>query len=307
MRQVCRIVVTTGPDRGKVFEIDEELVHIGRSSENHVVFDDPGMSDHHASLLTRDGRCALYRSGAADVTIDGSEIPVEKWVWLPPNARVQFGRRTACQFSCEETDAPAAAPESTAALSPLQEVESAPSETETGSKKKPEKKAKRKRAVARFITDQGGPLVELGADGHLPELALDDRAENARAQKPREQNPLLLYAALALSLALSMALLLVDPDENSIPAKSKAQARREIETFYGRETEELAAYQRSLRAAHLAHSKRDRKGELREYRKVLNSLNSEDINQHLGVTGHRHTDEQLRKLIGIIISEEAAE
>jgi hypothetical protein len=314
MPHACRIVVTTGPDRGKVFDVEEELAHIGRSPENHVVFDDPGMSEHHASILQREGRFAIYRQKSAEVQVDGGEIPSEKWVWLPTNSRLQFGRRTACQFSYEEigqesgsvpTDDAAAGKSTSSSAAPVGDDGSV---AETGTRKKAEKKTKRKRQVARFITDQGDLLVELGADGQLPELSLDDAATNRdRSAKSKESNPLLLYAVLALSFVMTLALLLLDAGSTSSKGLTKEQARRDIVQFYGREGDELRPFQRSLRAARLAHSRGDYRAERMEYRKVLNQLNSEDINQHLGVTGHHHTDEELRGLIGVLLTEDAAE
>lgn len=311
MRHACRIVVTTGPDRGKVFEIEEELAHIGRSADNHVVFDDPGMSEHHASILQREGRFAIYRQKTAEVQVDGGEIPSEKWVWLPTNSRLQFGRRTACQFSYEEVAseaelAPGAAaqPKTPSAVVVSEDA----SQAETGSRKKAEKKTKRKKQVARFITDHGDMLVELGADGQLPELSLDDAATNReRSAKSKESNPYLLYAVLALSFSLSLGLMLLDAGSTSSSALTKEEARHSIVHFYGKEGDELKPYQRALRAARLAHSRGDLRAERQEYRKVLNELNSEDINQHLGVTGHHHTDEELRKLIGALLTEDAVE
>jgi hypothetical protein len=97
----CRIVVTTGPDRGKVFEVDEELIHIGRADENQIVLDDPSLPDHQASILRKNGRFAIFRPTDAEVQVDGADIPAEKWVWLPNDVRLQFGRRTSCQLTYE--------------------------------------------------------------------------------------------------------------------------------------------------------------------------------------------------------------
>jgi hypothetical protein len=39
------------------------------------------------------------------------------------------------------------------------------------------------------------------------------------------------------------------------------------------------------------------------YRRVLTLLKSEDRDPHVGITGHLSTDEELKRLIGIIISQ----
>ncbi len=311
MPQACRLSITTGPERGKVFEIEDELVHLGRSDENQIVLDDPSLSPLHASILRKNGRFAIYRSGDGEVHVDGSEIPTEKWVWLPSSVKLQFGRRTSAQLVYEEYTGTDGQPTE----APVVEFESVSSDDEDASqeqpsaesagvatKKKTEKK-KRKRQVARFITDKGDPLVELGADGQLPELALQEgQAARERAAKPKQANPLVLYGALTLSFLLTLSMLLIDPAIESRREVSKAQARREIERFYGREGDELKPYQQALRAARLAHSRSDRRTELSEYRRVLNELTAEDANQHIGVTGHFESDKELKRLIGIIIS-----
>lgn len=346
---ICRIVVTTGPDRGKVFEIDEELIHIGRADENQIVLDDPSLPDHQASVLRKNGRFAIFRPTDAEVQVDGADIPAEKWVWLPNDVRLQFGRRTSCQLTYElslddepskssetapsETDSPKPAD---AAKSPIKVRPSAVPQPGSGSanaegastdsgsensvdqsadgaaqasggrKKKSKKKgksAKRKKNVARFITDQGGPLVELGADGHLPELALqDDPTHKEKQPKKKQSNSALLYSALGLSFLSSLAMLFAEVDPPSVSELSKADAREEIVRFFGSDDKDLETWQRRLRAARLAHSRGDNETELRRYREVLSSLKSEDRDPHIGMTGHLSHDEDLKRLIGIIIS-----
>ncbi len=314
MRPACRLVFTTGPERGKVFEVTDELVHIGRSAENQIVLDDPSLAEHHASIVQKNGRFAIYCQPGVEVQVDGGEIPVEKWIWLPSNVRLQFGRRSACQFSYEEDSEPNSPSDGSRADARAGSIESAADSTnaaaessaaETAPKKKADKKPKRKKQLARFITDQGDPLVELGADGQLPELALDEgKSSRDRVSKPKEASPALLYAVLALSLAMSLALLLLDAAPHASTTVSKNQARRDIVRFYGKETDELKPSQSSLRAARLAHSRGDRQTERREYRKVLDELSAEDSNQHVGVTGHFRSDHELKQLIGLILSQD---
>jgi hypothetical protein len=339
----CRIVVTTGPDRGKVFEVDEELIHIGRADENQIVLDDPSLPDHQASILRKNGRFAIFRPTDAEVQVDGADIPAEKWVWLPNDVRLQFGRRTSCQLTYEmslddelasssepatpkgptkvrpsaaapqagtvstdsETDSAGAEPDGGAEKSADQRPEGA-SVADGGRKKKSRKKgksAKRQKNVARFITDQGGPLVELGADGHLPELSLqDDPTRKEKQAKPKQSNSALLYSALGLSFLCSLAMLFAEVDPPSVSELSKADAREEIVRFFGSDDKELETWQKQLRAARLARSRGDADTELMAYRRVLALLKSEDRDIHVGITGHLSTDEELKRLIGLIIS-----
>lgn len=342
--QSCRLVVTTGPDRGKVFDLEEELVHIGRADENHIVLDDPSLPDHQASVLRKNGRFAIFRPSDSDVQVDGAEIPTEKWVWLPTDVRLQFGRRTSCQLTYElPLDEQAATSDGGDAaagarslpkikpVSPVTESESSdegdsqsdksdgsvdasvdtPDETAStngkGRKKserrRKSKPGKRQKNVARFITDQGGPRVELGADGHLPELALeDDPTRKEKQVQPKQSNSTLLYCVLGLSFLSSLAMLIADVDPPSVSELSRSEAREEITRFFGSEDDDLKPWQKSLRAARLAHSRGDTQAELAEYREVLSVLNSEDRDPHIGVTGHLSTDDELRRLIGLIIS-----
>lgn len=305
-----------------MFEPDEELVHVGRGPDNQIVLDDASIDEHQASLLQKNGRYAIYRPEEADVLVDGSDIPAGKWVWLPTDARLQFGRRTSCQFSYEAPldsgDNGAASgghaePESEQleAEQPVATaVETAPVETaappalpDKKPKAKRKKSAKRKRQTARFITDRGDTLVELGADGHLPELSLEDGpARKQKGEGKKKSGPALLYCALGLSLLSSMGLLLLDSNPPTVSEMSRSKAREEIVHFFGNDDKHLQPWQESLRAARLASSRRDYPAEVAEYRKVLNLLNSEDRDPHIGVTGHLNGDKELRQLIGIIIN-----
>jgi len=382
MSHAGRIVVTTGPERGKVFELEEELVHIGRAPENQVVLEDPALEDHQATILFKNGRCAIFRPAEADVEVDGSDIPIGQWVWLPIQARLQFGRRTTCQFSHEspgetvlsESDqdnltgnqspqtqgggedrrqnsdarpAPALPGESVPARE--EELEAASTSSadsrngrtrgRSGDRKTVEKKKKKKRKkqIARFITDQGGPMVELGADGHLPELALQDGpSRKLKRTKQKSSSPALLYCVLGLSMLASLSLLLVDASPTTAVAEiSRSKARQELVRFFGMPEDVIAQrvhemkqdrqqrwmwpsnnrpvplmghdqgpapWQKALRTARIAHSRGDRKKEYEAYRQVLDQLNAEDHDLHFGLTGHADGDEELKRLVSIVIS-----
>jgi hypothetical protein len=376
MSQVCRIVVTTGPERGKVFEQVEELVHIGRGPENQIVLEDPGLSELHATILNKNGRFAIFRPDEADVEVDGSEIPSEQWVWLPVEARLQFGRRTNCQFSYEpaQVEARVASESREASRSSLKRSEkkeqssgqasvgtsskvvmkapplppalaeegasedASQSESRNGSSRrsKKQKKKKREKQVARFITDQGGPMVELGADGHLPELALlDGPATKKKRERAKNASPVVLYAVLGLSMVGSMAMVLIDPSPATVSETSRAEARTELVRFFGMSEELIArkerdmksdpkmrwpwpsqkkpvglmgadggpaSWQKDLRAARIARTRRDIVAERAALRRVLNQLIAEDHDQHFGLTGHTAGDTELKKYVSIAIS-----
>lgn len=98
MSDCAKITVTSGPDRGKVFELAGEMLRLGKSPENDVVFSDSQMGDHHASIVRREGRFAIFTSLPEGLEVDGTEVPAECWVWLPETATIRVGGRTSVEF-----------------------------------------------------------------------------------------------------------------------------------------------------------------------------------------------------------------
>ena len=362
---VCAtITVTAGPDRGKVFELTAEMVRLGKSPENEVVFSDPQVADHHASIVCRDGRYAIFTSQTDGLEIDATEVPAERWVWLPEAATIRLGQRTTVEFavaargdepalaaeqsavrqssSRQSTDkivapaaaeAPAARPPGTSSTASVvlpgsrsgtqkgkRSVEFAPPGSDGTSrprKSAAERGDKKTRTVARFITDgPGDPLVKLGEDGHLPELALHESVAGARPEaKAKQSNPALLVAALGVSFGLTMLMLFMDVGSLGNSEEKKARARAEIVEYYGEEGDSLKPYQLHLREARLARSRRDYETERQEYRKVLALLRSEakdKLYKYTGLTGqldyeetssNKMSDKRLEELISILLSE----
>jgi hypothetical protein len=169
--------------------------------------------------------------------------------------------------------------------------------------------------VARFITDgPGDPLVKLGEDGHLPELALYETQAGERTEGgARQSNPLLLFVAIGLSFGMTILMLFMDVGSLGDSEATKAAARSEIMEYYGAENEALKPYQIHLREARLARSRRDYETERQEYRKVLALLRSEYKDKlYSGLTGRREytessadkkSDQRLEELIGILLAE----
>lgn len=299
MASRARISITTGPDRGKLFELRDELVHIGKGTDNQVVLSDPSLADHQASIVSRNGRYAIYTSVAEGIEVEGNPIPPERWVWLPTEANIRISRRTICQFVSTEGDDRPAEPETdrnrrVAEPPPL-----------PGEDKPRRSEAKNKKTIARFITDGvGDPLVKLGADGHLPELRLDaGRASEQRDNTPRQTSPLLLVAAIGGSFLLSILMLVLETETNS-EQLDKTQARLQIEKYYGEPDETPEPYQLALRRARLATSRRDRESERFEYQRVLKLLRAEGHERKVaGLTGNRRgrSDKELETLIGVLL------
>jgi hypothetical protein len=321
MVATASITVTSGPDCGKSFALASDVVRLGRGPENEIVFSDPQMGEHQASIIHRDGRYAIVTASPDGLEIDGTEVPPERWVWLPDGASIRVSRMTRIQFATGEansapasvpgTSAPTAAPPlrvepaaAPAAAEPRQKpaarpqvkparpvaaVPKPPGSTDAiAPQKKGGEKPDRKRAVARFITETPGEtLVKLGEDGHLPELTLaEGRAAASRAAAERQSNPVVMIALMATSMGATLLLLLSEGESSASLAQAKAAARAEIREYYsGEEDAPLEPYQLALRRAHQAHTRRDRAAERDELRKVLMMLRSESKPRHQKFTG----------------------
>src|SRR5262245_25961882 len=94
----ARITVTAGPDRGKVFQLTGEMVRLGKGLDNDVVLTDAQVGDHHASIVRREGRFAIFTSVSKGLDVDGTEVPPERWVWLPSSATIRIGQKTSVEF-----------------------------------------------------------------------------------------------------------------------------------------------------------------------------------------------------------------
>jgi len=307
MKPSARITVTTGPDRGKLFELTDELVHVGKGADNEVVLADPTLGDHQVSIIRRNGRHAIFAVQASEVTVDGTPLPHERWVWLPENAQIQLNKRTILEFtSLLEADAveTVTASEMEATVIRPRDLESPSSggtnapgtgrgaeattvrrpRVKRAEAKRPEKPAAN---VARFITDQpGDPLVKLGEDGHLPELMLAEGQEQAQPSQQRSQhsNPLVLIGAFVFSIGLSVLMLFVDPQSLGGAGEQKALARQLVTAFYGGDGTPLEPYEIALRQAQQAHAKGNYGLERRKYRDVLMMLRAENKNPITGLT-----------------------
>lgn len=332
----AQLTVTSGPDRGRTFDLAEELVHIGRGAENQVVLRDPTLEDHQASIVCRQGRYAIYTPIAETVDVDGDPLPPDQWVWLPDEAKIRIGERTSVVFHLPN----GAAEPDPATPRPLPKVQAgtvdpfaddddepvpdAPAERtpapENRGKRgaKPKRRRRKrgeagdkpqdKRQVARFVTDQSGDtVVTLGEDGQLPELKLREgaTARERRTEKPAQEGTSpLLYVALAFSMLSSVALLLLDFTPGQSGQRERAIARQSLEQegFLDSGDRRPEPYQVHLRNAVLARQRRDFSAELREYRGVLTLLKAEDVDPYLGLTGSPDRDRRLYELIAILLN-----
>lgn len=303
---------TSGPDTGIEFELRDEMVHIGQSLDNQIQLTDPTISEHEASIVARNGRFAIYASRDQFVAVDGNPLPSARWVWLPDAAQVSLGTKTVFSFSTTgSASSPPEGDSSPAGTSTRSIPAPVPTERKVRGKKGTGGKSaegRGKKAVARFITDQvGDPLVKLGDDGQLPELSLiepgESKGKRSSGSKPEQSSPILVYGAIGFSFLFSMLLLFLDPEMQGESQRGNvAQARIDIQRFYGDGQSDLEEYQLLLREAQLAHSRQDFDRERQYYRTVLKMLQSEDNQGLIRLTDTREQDEQLRQLLATLLS-----
>ncbi len=307
MAQGARILVCNGPDRGRSFPVAENVVHVGRGTENDVVLADPEVLDHHVSVICRDGQCAVATSTSGAVVINGNPLDADRWVLIDSPTRLQLSVDTEVEISTEPEDE---ATRATVILDPAEGSSSVVKRRPVPKAKAAKKTRTGPRQVGKFITDRpGDPLVRLGTDGRLPELALSETAVATR-DRPRESSPWILYAVLGGSLLLSTALLLVDPDGSQTPRDTQEAARTSLNYFYKGEEATLQPYQRHLRRAVLAHAQGDFREERRQYFLVLDLLDAVDIRDPAnlnGLTGKqtgrgRSSDADLRALLQTLVA-----
>lgn len=310
-----------GPEKGKTFEVRDQLVHLGRGPESECRLKAKDLQNYELSIVLRNERYAIYAARGDTVSVEGNRLPGEKWVWLPEEATVAVGDGTEFEFRIQSSsETPAAKPKSAETKSgknvqmkgmpaPPKLRKAAKAEPKSGTEKKTSGSQSRQRNVAKFITDQvGDPLVQLGEDGHLPELHLAEieggsQQKNSSNKKQNSGgNPLLLGIVLGFSVISSTLLMVMAPETGPRSSVDQTSARIEIRQFYGGENEELKDYQLFLREAALAHSRGDISEEKDYYRRVLKMLISEDNQGLIRLTESREQDEELRDLLSILLA-----
>lgn len=295
----AKIQIISGPDQGVEAEIASAVYSIGTGEGNDLKLSDPNVQEEHASIALKDGRFAIRSQKANSTEINGTNLPALEWVWIPDSVTVQLSAETSFHFSVSSQN------QIKANTNSDQTESSASSSKKPTSKKAGTTSKKRKRKVPRFRKEQSGePLLKFGDDGQLPSLNLvrdrEKEKEKGTTKNTEETSPL-LYGALIVSLLFSVALLFLETDGLKSSKSHLSEARQEITKFYGHEETNLLPYQKDLRQAQLAHSRHDTKTERHYYRQVFSLLNSEGKNQLTGVTGSKAKDEELQRLLAILL------
>jgi hypothetical protein len=315
MSSAARITVMAGPDEGRSFDVLQELAHIGRDADAQIVLTDPAVARHQASIARRGGRFALFTPFDGGARVDGAAVPADRWVWLPSMAEIQLGNETRVRFevggngsaadSDVDTTADAASPRRPPA-------DPAAKDGSSSTARRRRRKNEAKRQVAKLTVDAAGtPLVQLGADGRLPEFHLSDTpvTENEQSSDAGVR-PWLALTALGASALVSVFLMLWTPEAGAPSTQSARAAREGLTEFYGKDGADLEPYQKLLRQAAIERSQGRLKEERRLYLQVLDLLNSWDAsnprNLH-GLTGRqtgrgKNSDRDLQKLLETLVA-----
>lgn len=74
-----QLVVQTGPDAGKVFNLDRPVLVVGRQMGNDVLLNDTQVSRRHVQFELRDGQVFVIDLGSANgTTINGQKLPANE-------------------------------------------------------------------------------------------------------------------------------------------------------------------------------------------------------------------------------------
>jgi hypothetical protein len=314
MSSAARITVMTGPDEGRSFDVLQELAHIGRDEDAQIVLTDPSVARHQASIARRGGRFALFTPFDGGAHVDGAAVPADRWVWLPSMADIQFGGETRVRFEAAANGTSVEPGSTPVADTDFRKTatESVPKDGSSSTARRRRKKSESKRQVAKLSVDATGtPLVQLGADGRLPEFHLSDTPITESEQsKDASVRPWLAMTAVAASALLSVFLMLWNPDTGAPSTQSARSVREALTEFYGKDGADLEPYQKLLRQASIERSQGRLKEERRLYLKVIDLLNSWDVsnprNLH-GLTGRqtgrgKNSDRDLQRLLETLVA-----
>jgi predicted component of type VI protein secretion system len=103
-----RMVMKTGPNPGKVFELTMESMSVGREAGNDIVIQDAELSRNHARISRRGGAFVLEDLGSTNGTfVNGQRVMSPRS--LAPGDEVGFGENVVVTFQGEGAAATVAA------------------------------------------------------------------------------------------------------------------------------------------------------------------------------------------------------
>jgi len=92
-----QLVMQTGPNPGKVFELQKDVIYIGRDVNNDVVVNDSEVSRKHARLVMRSGGYALEDLGSTNGTFVSGQRLMGAHM-LRPGETIMLGENVSLVF-----------------------------------------------------------------------------------------------------------------------------------------------------------------------------------------------------------------
>jgi predicted component of type VI protein secretion system len=101
--QPFQLVMRTGPTPGKVFELKQDELTVGRDIGNNIVINDPEISRRHARLSTQAGNYVIEDMGSTNGTFVNGQRLIGPHV-LRHGETVMFGEKVGLEFQAMQYD-----------------------------------------------------------------------------------------------------------------------------------------------------------------------------------------------------------
>lgn len=91
MSRFGKLVCLNGPRAGQEFELDQDIINVGRSADVHIRLDDQFASRHHAEIRHIENAYQVHDMQSKNgVVVDGRRLPGGGSAWLSDGMEVQF-------------------------------------------------------------------------------------------------------------------------------------------------------------------------------------------------------------------------
>lgn len=101
--ETCQFIMNTGPNPGKIYELSQDEITIGRDIANNIVVNDPEVSRRHARLKMQAGNYILEDLGSTN----GSFVNGQRLMGphaLRPGEQIMFGDHVSFTFEVQQFD-----------------------------------------------------------------------------------------------------------------------------------------------------------------------------------------------------------
>ena len=116
MSRFGRLICTSGSKAGAEYELIDELITVGRSTQSHIVLDDQFASRHHAEIHRHENAYQVHDLQSKNgVLVDGVRLSSGATVWLQDGSEIQFA---STRFRFYDPSATVTAPSLTAVREP---------------------------------------------------------------------------------------------------------------------------------------------------------------------------------------------